>query len=126
MHACALTDLDYRRLSALSLALRRSGRPERAEFLHRRLSEAVVHDASGTVPGRAGIGSSVSLTDTDDGSSYEYRLVLPKDADISLGRISVLTPLGSALLGRGVGESFCYDCPGGRINVRLDRVRHDG
>lgn len=49
---------------------------------------------------------------------HELQLVFPRDADAASGRISVLAPVGSALLGLGVGDSIEWPVPGGR-NLRL-------
>jgi regulator of nucleoside diphosphate kinase len=50
--------------------------------------------------------------------------VFPADADIANGKISVLTPLGAALLGRREGETFSYESPGGKVDVRVDGVEY--
>ena len=64
----------------------------------------------------------VTLREAATGEEYAYRLVFPADADVSRGRLSVLTPLGAALLGRRSGESFVYESPGGPIEVAVVRV----
>ncbi len=42
-------------------------------------------------------------------------LVYPKDADVDQGKVSVLAPVGSALLGLSVGQSIRWPLPGGTI-----------
>ncbi len=119
-----LRESDYLRLAALATAVGRGTRPERARFLAERLERVLMLDEAGIDDGRATIGSEVRLRDLRGGEPFAYRLSLPQDADISLGRISVLTPLGAALLGRLAGDSFDYECPGGRIAVVVEEVRH--
>lgn len=126
MYTSALTEFDHGRLSALALAVRRSDRPERARYLDLRLQSILVFDDAGIPVGRVTLGSSVAFRETRSGAAFEYRLSLPFEADISRGAISVLTPLGAALLGRAEGESFSYESPGGVIEVRIERVSREG
>jgi regulator of nucleoside diphosphate kinase len=48
------------------------------------------------------------------GERREITLVYPKDADIDSGKISVLVPIGTALLGLRVGQSIDWELPNGR------------
>ena len=126
MLASALTEFDYGRLSALAHAVLRGARPERAKFLHVRLRSIVVLDDTGPDVSKATLGSTVAFRELHSGASFEYRLALPGEADIGQGAVSVLTPLGAALLGRGEGETFGYECPAGVVDVRIERVSRDG
>jgi regulator of nucleoside diphosphate kinase len=49
-------------------------------------------------------------------------IVYPGDADESAGRISVLSPLGTALLGLSVGQAIDWDFPDGRRALRVDAL----
>lgn len=126
MFTHTLTEMDFRRLSALAQAVRKGSRPERARFLEERLRDLVAYGEENELIDHVTTGSRVWLHDLDSGASFDYRLVLPAEADISLGRISVLTPLGAALLGRGEGDFFSYESPGGTMRVRVDRISRDG
>lgn len=53
------------------------------------------------------MGSTVEF-ETDTGFRHMVRLVFPADADISAGRVSVLTPIGTALLGLTAGENMSF------------------
>jgi regulator of nucleoside diphosphate kinase len=48
------------------------------------------------------------------GERREITLVYPKDADIDSGKISVLVPIGTALLGLRIGQSIDWELPNGR------------
>lgn len=126
MHASTLTQFDHGRLSALALAVRKSAKPERARYLDARLKSVVVLEDSAQDDRVVRLDSTVAFTELENGRSFEYRVVLPSEADIARGRVSVLTPLGAALLGRRQGERFCYDSPGGRVEVRLELVSREG
>lgn len=61
---------------------------------------------------------------TRGGGPREVTLVYPEQADIDLGRISVLTPIGTALLGLREGQSIAWRTRDGRKDVlTVDEVR---
>jgi regulator of nucleoside diphosphate kinase len=57
--------------------------------------------------------SRVRYLDESSGISREVQLVLPEEADVDKGKISVLTPVGSALLGLERGQSIEWPFPSG-------------
>jgi regulator of nucleoside diphosphate kinase len=59
------------------------------------------------------MGSTVSFR-TGDGENKSVELVLPVDADIAAGKVSVLTPIGTALLGLRTGQSISWRTRDGR------------
>ena len=58
--------------------------------------------------------SVVRFVDEDSGNESEVKLVFPGHADVEANRVSVLTPVGSALLGLSVGDSIDWPLPKGR------------
>jgi regulator of nucleoside diphosphate kinase len=58
--------------------------------------------------------SVVRFVDEDSGRESEVELVFPGHADVEANRISVLAPIGSALLGLSVGSSIDWPLPEGR------------
>lgn len=66
--------------------------------------------------------SEVVYEDTSSGVQRTVRIVYPKDADAERGRISVLAPLGSALLGLRVGQTIDWRMPNGKRRVRVVAV----
>ncbi len=124
MQTPKLTETDYKRLSALSLALSRKRKPDRASALNDRIKNALAFQAENIE--HVAMGSSVEIRDEQNGEKYLYTLVFPADADIEGGRISVLSPLGSELLGRRSGEAFRYESPGGWMSVRVEKILHEG
>lgn len=60
------------------------------------------------------MGSTVRYRSSGGGGERTIRLVYPREADISLGRISVMTPVGVALLGVREGQSIAYRARDGR------------
>jgi len=68
--------------------------------------------------------SIVECEDENGGERHVLTLVYPQDADVSAGKVSVLAPVGSALLGLGVGQSIDWAAPGGRqLRLRVTAVR---
>lgn len=66
--------------------------------------------------------SRVRLTDLDAGSTHAYTIVFPADADYEKGRISILAPLGTALLGFRVGDVVDWRMPRGIRRLRIDEI----
>lgn len=120
-----MTEADFRRLSALARALKAGSRPGCAAALETQLSDVMLID-SGLIPANyISPRSRVTISDESSGEIYTYQLAFPADADISNGRISVLSPLGAALLGRRSGDTLDYESPGGPMRIRIDQVSND-
>ncbi len=66
--------------------------------------------------------STVELTDLDTGEAEVYTLVFPDEADIGRARISVLAPIGTAVLGYRVGDEFEWNVPVGIRRLRVSKV----
>ena len=65
----------------------------------------------------------VQVLDLVSGKRRELVLVFPRETDLSAGRISVLAPLGTALLGYREGDEVEWLMPGGLRQLRIERVR---
>jgi regulator of nucleoside diphosphate kinase len=61
------------------------------------------------------IGSEVTFRDGE--RTQTVRIVLPRDADVDHGRVSVLTPVGAALLGLSAGQQITWEMADGRVKV---------
>ena len=66
--------------------------------------------------------STVSLVDFETGEEEVYTLVIPEDADLGQRKISVLAPIGTAMLGYDVGDVFKWDVPAGKRNLRVEKI----
>ena len=60
------------------------------------------------------MGSHVRCIDESTGEQHDVTLVYPHDADFAAGRVSILAPVGAALLGLSVGQTIQWPLPGGR------------
>ena len=68
--------------------------------------------------------SRVRVTDLDTSKEMTYTLVFPRDADVSQGKISVLAPIGTAILGYRVGDVIEWNVPGGKRTLRVEEILH--
>lgn len=66
--------------------------------------------------------STVELEDLDDGEILTCTLVFPESANVAAGKISILAPLGMAMLGFKVGDEFEWPVPAGTLRVRVRRL----
>ena len=63
--------------------------------------------------------SRVLLEDEKTGEQYTYTLVFPSDADAGAGKLSVLAPVGTAMLGYSVGQTIEWPTPGGKRRLKV-------
>jgi regulator of nucleoside diphosphate kinase len=66
--------------------------------------------------------SKAELRDLDDGERMTYTLVFPGDANVDEGLISVLAPIGTAMLGQRVGDEFEWRVPAGFVRLRVEKM----
>jgi regulator of nucleoside diphosphate kinase len=66
--------------------------------------------------------SRVRLLDLDDGSTHEYTIVYPDEADLAAGRISIVAPVATAIIGCREGDEVEWDVPGGRRRFKVEAV----
>jgi regulator of nucleoside diphosphate kinase len=96
-----------------------------AERLAAELDRAVVVEPSRMPADAVTIGSRVTFEEQQSGATREVTLVYPTDADASAGRVSVLAPVGAALLGLRTGDAIEWPLPGGRMaRFRIRAVAH--
>ena len=119
-----LTDIDSSRLQSLieGSKLRDMRDVGSAEMLERHLDEADVMPATHIHPDVVTMDSEVLVTDIGSGEAFSFHVVFPRSADASEGRISVLEPLGMAVLGRSVGDRIKWEAPGGLRTLRVEDV----
>jgi regulator of nucleoside diphosphate kinase len=93
-----------------------------AERLERELSRAEVVDPEAVPADTVTMNSDVTFEDLASGARRTIRLVYPTDANAERGHVSVLAPMGSALLGLRVGQEIEWPTPGGVRRVRVVEV----
>ncbi len=116
---------DHQRLTKLVHDLIR-GHDQRSaplEKLQQELKRAVVLSALAIPPEVVTINSHVSLRDLQTGELEEWTLTLPENANLELGQLSVLAPVGTAILGFEEGDEIEWETPGGMRRLKLENVR---
>jgi regulator of nucleoside diphosphate kinase len=68
--------------------------------------------------------SVVSIVDEQSHEEDTYTLVYPEEADIEVGKVSVMAPLGTAMLGYRVGDVFEWTVPAGKRRWRIASVEY--
>jgi len=104
----------YSRLVALAERARAQV-PDLAERLLMEIERADLRAPSEMPADVVTLGSEVTFREHD--RTRTVRIVAPEDADIEHQRISVLTPVGAALLGLTVGQKISWDMPDKRVAV---------
>jgi regulator of nucleoside diphosphate kinase len=103
-----VTRFDLSRLESLIAAARRGGAAD-APYLDRleeSLAQTTSVDSRAVPPDVVTMNSRIVLEDPATGALSEFTLVFPQDADPAAGRVSVLAPLGTALLGAVIGDTI--------------------
>lgn len=103
---------------------------ERQAFIEGRITElgfklgnADVIEPDNQPKDRAVFGCGVILENVETGEEVEYQLVGPDESDIEEGRISIQSPLGLAIIGKGVGEEIILQAPAGKRTYELVEIQ---
>src|SRR5689334_22592066 len=90
--------------------------------LHLRLAALGMVNLDKIPRGKVGLGSTVSLKQTDTGEEITYEIVPPEEADPTLGRISPSSPIGKSLLNHEEGDEVTVTVPSGRKEYEITRL----
>ncbi|BBP80566.1 MULTISPECIES: nucleoside diphosphate kinase regulator [unclassified Pseudomonas] len=117
-----ITRLDLQRLERLLDELEDFG--PGAEALERELARAQVVGHEEVPPGVVTMNTRVHCREEGSGKDYHLTLVYPQDAG-GEGTVSILAPIGSALLGLSVGQHIDWPAPGGKtLKLQLLAVEY--
>ena len=102
---------------------------QRQEFLRARLSNLEVRvselatiDLNSIPRDTVGLGSRVELEDLDEGGSSEYEIVVPEEVDGAALKISLSSPLGKSLIGKGVDDDVEVHTPKGKRAYAIKKL----
>lgn len=116
-----ITKRDADRLDSLLERLRGQEFPGRVQ-LETELSRASIVSSEDIPPNVVTMNSTVAFR-TGDGKEFSLKLVYPKDSDGSSEKLSILAPVGSAILGLKEGDSISWPILGGTsVEVEIIRV----
>ncbi len=95
---------------------------ERMEELESELNRAIVLENDRVPPDLITMNSKVRLKDMDTGKEEFYQLVYPEDADIEQKKISILAPIGTAILGYKAGDIIEWQVPAGLRKLKIGKI----
>jgi len=81
--------------------------------IEQKLSNSEIMDHINPSNEKVGFASFVTLENLNNGGEVTYQIVGPDESDISSGKISITSPLGNSLIGKGVDEEVAVKTPGG-------------
>lgn len=113
-----ITALDLERLERVMAAYA----SDQTEQLDAELARARVVEPTDVPEDVVTMNSDVIYQDVATGAQRSVRVVYPEEADVERGRISVLAPLGHALLGLRVGQEIEWRMPRGMRHLRIVAV----
>ena len=119
-----ITDLDYNRLSGLIERTRDRNGHDR-EYLNKlevELDRAEIVDPKDIPADVITMRSKVRLKDLVSGESNTYSLVFPTEANFAEGKISVLAPIGTAILGYRRGDTIEWPVPSGLRKIKVEEM----
>jgi len=119
-----ITDFDLKRLRPLITSWRRSDFSRRNDLrdLEEELNRGLLVEPCKVPRNVITMNSTACLLDLDTGEEFTYTLVFPNDADILQNKISVLAPIGTAMLGYSVGETFEWEVPDGVRHLAVREI----
>ena len=118
---------DLRENAGYEAARERQGMLEaRINFIESRMPRFNVIDLTTLGGDQVTFGATVEIEDVDTGDVKKYTLLGPDEAEPSKGSISLLSPVGLALLGKFVGDEIVVDAPRGKINYEIVSIVFNG
>jgi len=94
----------------------------RIQELKSKLARADVIDPSKIRQTKVAFGATVKVLDVDADEEYVFNLVGPEEADAKLGKISIGSPVGRALIGKDVGDTAIIKAPARTIEYEIIEI----
>jgi regulator of nucleoside diphosphate kinase len=119
-----ITEFDKIRLEALIDEAEEFGGHDRKdlEALTEELAHAEVVSSEEIPPDVVTMNSKVVLRDVDTSEKMTFTLVFPEDADVDTGSISILAPVGTAILGYRKGDVIEWPVPSGMRRITIEKI----
>jgi len=97
----------------------------RIRIVEDKLARAQVIETGGNPPESVRFGVTVVLSDDDTGEEVQYTITGEDESDLSVGLISVTSPVARALLGKSVGDEVTVRVPKGNRSFEVLEIRFD-
>lgn len=120
-----LTHYDYERLkSMIQEYTKRNKMDANVKDLLGEMERAQKVDSKNIPPNFVTMNSVIELKDLEELDFQEFRLVFPEDANTSENKISVLAPIGTAILGYKIGDVIQWKVPGGQNQFQITSIKY--
>jgi transcription elongation factor GreA len=97
----------------------------RIKEIEGKLSDAQIIDVTKIKhTGKVVFGSTVTLVEVESGAEKRYKIVGEDEADLKQNKISVMSPIARALVGKSEGDTVVVNAPNGSIEYEIDKVEH--
>jgi regulator of nucleoside diphosphate kinase len=119
-----LTRADYQRLNDVLRASLLDRRDDLGDLtrLHDEIKRAKIVEPTEIPEDVVTMNSRVRLRDLDSGEQMEVSLVYPSAADVAANKVSVLAPIGTAILGYRAGDTIDWEVPAGLRRLKVEGV----
>jgi transcription elongation factor GreA len=119
----AAADKDFRENAPLEAAREKQGHVEgQIRELENTLKNAKVIEASSETSIRITLGDTVLISDLASGEKINYIVVGAKEANIKLGKISIVSPMGQALFNKETGDVLNVSTPSGILSYEIIKI----
>jgi regulator of nucleoside diphosphate kinase len=117
-----ITKQDHARLGELLLVS--ANQRERSDLaeLAAELGRATILEEKDIPSSLVTMNSKIVLKDLDTGEKMVFTLVYPDEANIEAGKISVISPIGTAVLGYAAGDEISWNVPAGKRRIKIVEV----
>jgi len=119
-----ITEQDMKRLRELIMVAREFGK-EKEKYLfdlEKELDKGKVVKSKDIPPNIITMNSKVCLMDLNENREIIYQVVFPDESNATQGRISILAPIGTALLGYCVGDIIEWKVPAGIARLKVEKI----
>jgi regulator of nucleoside diphosphate kinase len=119
-----VTEIDQSRLRNLLEGTRQWNARDRThvDHLESELDRAHIVPPVDVPPDVVTMNSEIVVRDMDSNEQLTFAIVFPSDADVNRQKISILAPIGTAVLGYRAGDTIEWNVPGRRRRLRIERV----
>ncbi len=118
---------DLKENAGYDAARERQGMTEaRITYIESRMSQFQIIDLDSLESDKVIFGATVEVEDVDTEETKNFTLLGPDEADFASGSISVLSPVGMALLGKEEGDEVTVEIPRGRVTYEIVSIQFLG
>lgn len=119
-----ITEYDMQRLRKIIGDVRKWDRRDREylDYLEKELDDAVLVPSDQMPVDFVTLNTRMRVRDLDSNDEESIQLVFPSDANFREGKISILTPVGTALIGYRAGDTVEWKIPSGTRRLRIEEI----